>query len=187
MARLIFLGAPGSGKGTQAKALAELTQVPHISTGDILRTAVSLQTPLGLQAQSYMDQGDLVPDELVIELIRVRLSQPDAENGWLLDGFPRTVTQAVFLDKLLVDIAQAYDHAVSLDVPDDVLVQRMLGRGRKDDTEAVIRQRLHVYHNQTAPLIDFYQNQHKFVSINGNVAPQTVTEELKKLMEQTGY
>ncbi|PSB29296.1 adenylate kinase [Stenomitos frigidus] len=182
MARLIFLGAPGAGKGTQAKALATLGQIPHISTGDILRGAVAQKTPLGLKAQSYMDQGNLVPDQLVIALIKERLSQHDAQKGWILDGFPRNATQASFLDELLVEIDQTYGCAVNLEVPDDVLVQRMLGRGRQDDTEVVIRRRLQVYHDQTAPLIDFYQSRQKLVSIDGNVSPEAVTDELRKLL-----
>ncbi|MBW4579326.1 MAG: adenylate kinase [Tildeniella nuda ZEHNDER 1965/U140] len=182
MARLIFLGAPGAGKGTQAKALAAWGQIPHISTGEILRGAVSQQTTLGLKAQSYMDQGNLVPDQLVIALIKERLSQPDAEKGWILDGFPRNEAQAAFLDQLLVEIDQDYSYAVNLEVPDDVLVQRMLGRGRQDDTEAVIRRRLQVYHEQTAPLIDFYQIRHKLMSIDGNIPPETVTDKLKSLL-----
>ena len=182
MARLIFLGAPGAGKGTQAKALADLCQIPHISTGDILREAVTQKTPLGLKAQAYMDRGDLVPDQLVIDLIRERLAKPDVENGWILDGFPRNVTQAAFLDDLLVEINQSYDYAVNFGVPDEILVMRMLGRGRKDDTEEVIRRRLQIYHEQTSPLIDFYQNRQKLISINGNVPVEDVTIELKKLV-----
>ncbi len=182
MARLIFLGAPGAGKGTQAKSLATLGQIPHISTGEILRGAVAQQTPLGLQAQSYMDQGNLVPDQLVIALIRERLSQADAQKGWILDGFPRNETQAAFLDQLLVEIDQTYSYAVNLEVPDDVLVQRMLGRGRQDDTEEVIRRRLQVYHDQTAPLIDFYQTRQKLMSINGDIPPAGVTDKLKNLL-----
>jgi len=182
VARLIFLGAPGAGKGTQAKSLATLGQIPHISTGEILRGAVAQQSPLGLQAQSYMDQGNLVPDQLVIALIRERLSQPDAQKGWILDGFPRNETQAAFLDQLLVEIDQTYSYAVNLEVPDDVLVQRMLGRGRKDDTEEVIRRRLQVYHDQTAPLIDFYQTRQKLMSINGDIPPAGVTDKLKSLL-----
>jgi len=182
VARLIFLGAPGAGKGTQAKSLATLGQIPHISTGEILRGAVAQQTPLGLQAQSYMDQGNLVPDQLVIALIRERLSQADAQKGWILDGFPRNETQAAFLDQLLVEIDQTYSYAVNLEVPDDVLVQRMLGRGRQDDTEEVIRRRLQVYHDQTAPLIDFYQTRQKLMSINGDIPPAGVTDKLKDLL-----
>ena len=182
MARLILLGAPGAGKGTQAKALAALLQIPHISTGDILREAVAQQTPLGVKAKSYMEQGNLVSDDLVIALIKERLSQPDAQKGWVLDGFPRNDIQAAFLDKLLVEIAQEYRYAVNLEVPDDVLVQRMLGRGRQDDTEEVIRRRLQVYHSQTAPLIDFYQARNKLMSIDGNVSPEAVMDTLKNLL-----
>lgn len=182
MARLILLGAPGAGKGTQAKALAALVQIPHISTGDILRESVAQQTPLGVKAQSYMEQGNLVPDDLVMALIKERLSQSDAQKGWILDGFPRNESQAAFLDELLEEMDQAYRYAVNLEVPDDVLVQRMLGRGRADDTEEVIRRRLQVYHQQTAPLIDFYQARHKLVSIDGNVAPEVVLDKLKSLL-----
>lgn len=183
MARLILLGAPGAGKGTQAKSLAALMQIPHISTGDILREAVTQQKPLGVKAKAYMEQGNLVPDELVIALIKERLSQADAQKGWILDGFPRNESQAAFLDDLLQEIAQAYRHAVNLEVPDDVLVQRMLGRGRADDTEDVIRRRLQVYHEQTAPLIDFYRLRHKLVSIDGNTPPEEVLDKLKSLLE----
>ena len=182
MSRLIFLGAPGAGKGTQAKVLADLSQIPHISTGDILRESVAQKTSLGLKAQAYMDRGDLVPDQLVIDLIRERLSQPDAQAGWILDGFPRNAIQAEFLDELLTEIAQVYSHAVNFEVPDEVLVTRLLGRGRKDDTEEVIRHRLKIYREQTAPLIDFYQNRQKLVSINGDLLPEDVTAELKKLI-----
>jgi adenylate kinase len=181
VARLIFLGAPGVGKGTQAKFLAEMAAIPHISTGDILREAVANETPLGLKAKQYMDRGDLVPDELVIDLIRDRLSQPDAQPGWILDGFPRNTIQASFLDELLHQIHQPYDHAVNLEVPDEVLVSRLLGRGRKDDTEAVIRRRLQVYEEQTAPLIHFYKERDKLVSVDGNRGIEDVTAELKKL------
>lgn len=181
MARLIFLGAPGAGKGTQAKILSELYQIPHISTGDILRESVAQQTPLGTKAQGFMDRGELVPDQLVIDLIRERLSQDDARSGWILDGFPRTAAQAEFLDELLNQINQPYDQAVNLDVPDEVLVARLLGRGRRDDTEEVIRRRLQVYREQTAPLIDFYQKRQKLISVNGNMLPDEVTAALKEL------
>jgi adenylate kinase len=129
-----------------------------------------------------MDAGELVPDGLVIDLMRERLSQPDAHPGWILDGFPRTVAQATFLDDLLLEINQPYNHAVNLDVPDEVLVSRLLGRGRQDDTEEVIRRRLQVYREQTAPLIAFYQTREKLVSINGNVPPEQVTADLKHLV-----
>ncbi len=186
MVRFILLGAPGAGKGTQAKVLADFCQIPHISTGDILRAAVKNQTALGMQAKVYMDRGELVPDQLVIDLIHERLGSADAQAGWILDGFPRNVAQAEFLDRLLVDINQACDHAVNLHVPSEVLVQRLLSRGqaegRSDDTEAVIRNRLEVYETQTAPLIGFYKGRHQLVSIDGNQAMNAVTEALKALV-----
>jgi len=186
VARLIFLGPPGSGKGTQAKKLAERIHIPHISTGDIFRAAVSQKTPLGLRAQSYMDRGELVPDQLVIDIVRERLSQPDAQVGWILDGFPRTVPQAEFLDQLLSEINQAYNYAVNLEVADDILIARLLDRGLKenrlDDTEDVIRRRLEVYHAQTAPLIDYYQGHQKMVSVNGSLSMEAVTAELESLI-----
>lgn len=183
MPRLIFLGAPGAGKGTQAKVLADSCSIPHVSTGDILRAAVANQTPLGVQAKAYMDRGDLVPDQLVIDLIQERLAQSDAQAGWVLDGFPRNVPQAEYLDQLLDKIQQPYDHVLNFEVPDEVLVNRMLARGRADDTEEVIRNRLVVYREQTAPLIDFYQQRGKLVSVNGNQGMDEVTDELKKLTQ----
>lgn len=179
---MILLGPPGAGKGTQAKTLSDFWKIPHISTGDILRHAVSNQTPLGQKAQSFMDRGELVPDQLVVDLIRERLNQQDASGGWILDGFPRNVTQADFLDLLLSEIEQPYDRVVNLEVPDEVLVTRMLGRGRKDDTEETIRRRLDVYRQQTAPLIDFYSHRNHLSSVNGNLPMEEVTEELKQIM-----
>lgn len=182
MPRLIFLGAPGAGKGTQASLVAGLYDIPHISTGDILRSAVTDQSPLGLQAQLYMDKGDLVPDQLVVALIQERLNNPDAQKGWILDGFPRNVAQAEFLDSLLNQVEQPCDYVVSLEVPDDVLVQRMLERGRADDTEKVIRNRLKVYREQTSPLIDFYLERKKVAVINGNQLTEGVTADIKSLI-----
>lgn len=182
MTRLIFLGPPGAGKGTQAQALASLSAVPHISTGDILRAAVSEQTELGQKAEHFMNSGELVPDDLMLGLIRQRLGLADAQPGWILDGFPRTVPQAEFLDHLLADIAQPYDFVVNLDVPDEVILARLHKRGRQDDNEAVIRHRLDVYRSQTAPLIDFYRSRQKLVSINGNQPMETVTGDLKQLV-----
>ncbi len=179
---LIFLGPPGSGKGTQGQILATNLNVPHISTGDILRQAIADQTPLGEQAQSYMDKGELVPDFLILDLIQERLGQADTENGWILDGFPRNVPQAEFLDQLLVKINHRAEWVINLNVPDDILVQRLLLRGRKDDTEDTIRHRLVVYQEQTAPLVAYYQEQGKLYSINGDQAPETVTTILQNLV-----
>lgn len=180
MARLIFLGPPGAGKGTQAQTLAQAQGIPHISTGDILRTAVSEQTELGQKAQSYMDKGELVPDQLMLELVRDRLSQGDVKAGWILDGFPRTVTQATFLDELLQGIQQTYDRVINIDAPDEILVARLLGRGRKDDAEEVIRTRLAVYRKQTAPLIDFYGKRNQLAYINGDQPVEAVAAEIKR-------
>jgi adenylate kinase len=180
--RLLFLGPPGAGKGTQAKVLAETCQIPHISTGDILRESTAKGTPLGQQAKSYMDRGELVPDTLILDLVRDRLSQPDAVSGWILDGFPRNVSQAKFLDDLLGDMNQVYDCAVNFDVPDEVLVLRMLGRGRTDDNEETIRRRLQVYREQTAPLIDFYSQKDALVTVDGDRPISEITAALQKLM-----
>ena len=184
MTRLIFLGAPGAGKGTQAKLIANLCRIPHVSTGDILRAAVENQTSLGLQAKLYMNKGDLVPDQLVFALIQERLNNHDAQEGWILDGFPRNVAQAEFLDSLLNEIDQPCDYVVNLDVPDDVLVQRMLERGRTDDTEEVIRNRLKVYREQTSPLIDFYSKRKKLAVVNGDQLLDGVTDNLKRLIQR---
>jgi adenylate kinase len=177
--RLIFLGPPGAGKGTQAKALAEHWNIPHISTGEILRQGLQEQTPLGIKAQSYMDRGELVPDILVQEMVQERLNQPDAQHGWILDGFPRTVNQAVFLEGLLVKLDQSGEMVVSLEVPDDVVVARLLARGRKDDSEDVIRRRLEVYRSETAPLINHYHERQKLLKVNGNQSLEEVTTELE--------
>ncbi len=168
MTRLIFIGAPGAGKGTQAQILAENLRIPHISTGDILRTAVKDQTELGLKAKAYMDTGDLVPDSLILDLIRDRLAQEDALTGWILDGFPRNAPQAEFLDALLVAINQPDYVALELFVPDDVLLERLLLRGRADDNADVIRKRLVIYHQQTSPLMDFYRKKQRLRQVNGN-------------------
>jgi adenylate kinase len=181
--RLIFLGAPGAGKGTQAKGLASDYHIPHISTGDILREAVAQKTALGIKAQTYMDRGELVPDQLVVDLIRDRLSQPDAQQGWILDGFPRTLLQANSLDAILVQIQQPYKFVINFDVPDEVLIQRLLGRGRQDDTEEVIRRRLQVYREQTVPLTDFYTSRQKLICVNGNLSMEEVKEEVKRHLE----
>ncbi|MEM6426794.1 MAG: adenylate kinase [Cyanobacteria bacterium P01_C01_bin.73] len=185
MTRLIFLGPPGAGKGTQAQLLSEDCQVPHISMGDILRSAVAEKTELGKKAAFYMNAGELVPDELILDLMRDRLDKSDtASAGWVLDGFPRNVSQATFLDSLLEDVQQPCEFVVNLDVPDEVLVARLLSRGRADDSEEVIRNRLEVYRSQTEPLIDFYRDRQQLVSIDGNQPVDTVAQELKALINE---
>lgn len=182
MTRLIFLGPPGAGKGTQAHNLAYDCNIPHISTGDILRQAMKEQTALGIKAQGYVDSGELVPDQLVQELVQERLKQPDIKLGWILDGFPRKVTQAIFLQELLEKMQHTGEKVVNLDVPDDVVVARLLTRGRKDDNEEVIRRRLEVYRSETAPLIDYYGSKQQLVTVNGNQSQEEVTDELKKVI-----
>lgn len=189
--QLIFMGPPGAGKGTQAQLLAALWKIPHISTGDILRACVVAKTDLGQKAQSYMDRGELVPDELLLDIVQERMNQPDAKSGWILDGFPRTVPQAAFFDRLLCDVDGAGGsksgkncalRAVNLDVPDNVLVTRLLSRGRQDDNEETIRRRLQVYREQTEPLIEFYRNREQLVAVDGDREMQEVTAELQKAL-----
>ena len=177
--KLIFLGPPGAGKGTQAKLLADSYSIPHISTGEILRDAISKKTDLGTQAQAFVDRGELVPDALILDLIRARLQESDAQKGWILDGFPRNVSQAEFLETLLAELEQNCDFALNLEVPDSVLVQRLVGRGRKDDNEATISRRLEVYREQTAPVIEFYEKRGSLVSVDGNQQMDDVTKDLK--------
>lgn len=187
MTRLIFLGAPGAGKGTQAQILAESIGIPHISTGDILRAEVKAESELGLQAKSYMNKGELVPDSLILDMIRSRLAQVDASKGWILDGFPRNASQAEFLDKLLLEIGQNYDFAIDLTVPQERLIERLLDRAtiqnRPDDTEEVIRRRLVIYDEQTAPLIDYYQQKGVFRSVDGDRELPEVTASLISIVQ----
>lgn len=179
MKRLVFLGPPGSGKGTQAVRLADRCQIPHISTGDLLRAAVAQQTELGIKAKAYMDRGELVPDDLVLGMVKTRLGEPDTASGWILDGFPRNRAQAEALDAMLATLGQACDYALNLEVPDTELIQRLLARGRQDDNEAVIRRRLEVYREQTLPMLAFYESQGKLVAINGHQSMDAVTAALE--------
>jgi len=179
VARLILFGPPGAGKGTQAVSLAKDFNIPHVSTGDLFRAAISGKTPLGLQVQSYLDQGQLVPDQVVIDMVRERLAQMDTNGGWLLDGFPRTIPQAQTLEGLLQEMHQTCDRVLNLQVPEHVLVARMLSRGRKDDTESVIQDRLGVYHRETAPILDFYRTRNCLVDIDGDTTVERVTHRIK--------
>ncbi|HKD19212.1 MAG TPA: adenylate kinase [Thermoanaerobaculia bacterium] len=169
--RVVFLGPPGSGKGTQAKLLAERLKVPAISTGDILRAAVRDRTPLGLQAQTVMEKGELVSDDMIVALIRDRIARTDARKGFILDGFPRTLEQARSLDALLSGNGDGLAAAVNFEVPETTLVERMLGRaqaeGRADDRPETFRERLRVYRQKTAPLIGFYSNKGLLADVDG--------------------
>ncbi len=159
--RMLLLGPPGAGKGTQALRLVAKFGIPQISTGDMLRGAVAAGTDVGRQAQGYMDRGELVPDAVVIGVAEERLSQDDAESGFVLDGFPRTTAQAEALDALLERMGTDLERCVALVVDEDSLVARLLGRakieGRSDDSEETIRTRMSVYRAQTAPLVDYYR------------------------------
>ena len=169
--RLVLLGAPGSGKGTQATRLREHLQVPHISTGELLRAAVAADTALGLQAKAVMESGNLVSDEIVLGMLEERLLRADTGNGFILDGYPRNLAQARALDALLARIGQPADLAVQLDVATEKLVDRLSGRaqqeGRADDSPEAVRKRLAVYSEQTAPVVDYYRNQGKLACVHG--------------------
>lgn len=190
MRKLLFLGPPGAGKGTQAARIAESVNIPHISTGDILRSHVARQTPLGLEAKSYMDRGELVPDQLILNMVDERLQEADAQNGWLLDGFPRNVTQATFVDQLILEkmklagvdnpnSSQAFQ-VVYLEVPDEVILQRALERGRADDTRETILNRIQVYRAETSPLVAFYRERGQLLEINGNQSMDDVTKSIQE-------
>jgi adenylate kinase len=156
--RVLIVGPQGAGKGTQAMLLAQNLEVPHVSTGDIFRANVGAGTDLGVLAKRYMDAGELVPDEVTSAMVSARLAEPDAEPGFLLDGFPRTAPQAKWLEGLLAERGQKIDAVLLLDVPDDEQLERMLVRGRADDTVEAISRRLELYHTETKPLLDFYAN-----------------------------
>lgn len=180
--QFIFLGPPGAGKGTQAGILADHWQVPHISTGDILRTAIAGKTSLGIQARTHVEAGELVPDVLIMALIRERFGESDMKQGWILDGFPRTLAQAQALDELLAIFRQPHPQAIYFEVSTENLVNRMLARGRQDDTAATIRRRLAVYQADTTPLIDFYKKRECLITIDGNRPPDAVTQTLQEAL-----
>jgi adenylate kinase len=174
--RLVLVGPPGAGKGTQAERLAQHLGVPHISTGDLFRANLKQMTPLGVEAKRYMDAGDLVPDEVTSNMVRARLAEPDAAKGFILDGFPRTLPQADTLDIMLEELGVDLDAVVEFAVSDDVVVERLLGRGRSDDTEDVIRNRQKVYRDETAPLLEHYST--KLVSVDGVGSMDEITQRL---------
>lgn len=205
---IVLLGAPGAGKGTQAAKLVEKYGYAHISTGDMLRAAVKNQTPLGLEAKKYMDAGDLVPDEVVIGLVKERLQDPDTEQGFILDGFPRTSTQAVALDSELASLDRALNAALLVDVDKEVIIKRLTSRRmcrdcghigseadascpkcngemyqRDDDNEATVRNRLDVYESSTAPLIDYYRGCDLLIEIDGDRAPEDVFASVKEALD----
>ena len=180
--RLIMMGPPGAGKGTQAKYIADHFGIPAISTGDIFRANVSKGTPLGIEAAKYMDAGDYVPDEVTNLMVRDRIDEEDADPGFLLDGYPRTLAQVEELDGMIKHTGHALDAVVVLTVDPDEIVQRLLQRaqveGRADDTEDVIRRRQELYTEQTEPLIDVYRNRGILIEVDGMGEVDDVTSRI---------
>lgn len=167
--RLVLLGPPGAGKGTQAEKLAEKLQIPHLSTGELFRHNISTGTKLGLEAKRYLDAGDLVPSELTNELVDDRLTEPDTNEGFILDGYPRSVGQAKALHDMLERRGTQLDAVLEFRVSEDVLFERLKARGRADDTDEVIRNRMNVYRDETAPLIEYYTSELRTVDAVGSV------------------
>ena len=212
--KIVMLGAPGAGKGTQAKMIAEKYQIPHISTGDIFRANIKNGTDLGKEAKSYMDKGELVPDELTVRILLDRVAQPDCEKGYVLDGFPRTIPQAEVLDKELTKQNESIDYAINVEVPDENIVRRMSGRRaclgcgatyhlvhippekegicdkcgkelilRDDDKEETVKNRLNVYHDQTQPLIDYYEKKGVLKSVDGTIDMMDVFKSITDILQ----
>lgn len=211
--KIIMLGAPGAGKGTQAKMIAEKYGLPHISTGDIFRANIKNGTELGKEAKEYIDKGLLVPDELTVRLLLDRVAQDDCKNGYVLDGFPRTIPQAEVLDEKLSELGEKVDYAINVDVPDENIVNRMSGRRaclncgatyhivsippkkegicdvcasalvlRDDDRPETVQNRLKVYHEQTQPLIDFYEKKGVLRSVDGTLPMEEVFTAITKIL-----
>ena len=181
--RLALLGPPGSGKGTQGALLREHYRIPHVSSGDLLRAAVRDGTELGRKAKAYMDAGDLVPDALVLAMMRERLERSDCRAGFLLDGFPRTVAQAEALGRMLAERGTPLDHVVSLGVTEDEILARLRGRreqeSRSDDDDETVKQRLRVYFAETAPLLDYYRNHGLLREVHGIGKPDAISTAIR--------
>jgi adenylate kinase len=207
---IVLLGAPGAGKGTQAARIIDTYGLPHISTGDILRAAVKAGTPLGAEAKRYMDSGELVPDFVVIGLVKARLSEPDTDKGFILDGFPRTTNQAEALDRELESLGKEIDSAIAITVDPEVIVERLTSRRtcrecgritsvsegakceacegelyqRDDDNEKTVRNRLDVYDRSTAPLIDYYRGKGVLHLVDGDRPVDTVWDDIRGILER---
>ena len=178
--RLIMVGGPGAGKGTQAKRLQTALSIPGISSGDLLHRAIAAQTPLGQRVQVIVEKGELVDDTTMIELMRDRLQQPDAANGWLLDGYPRTAFQAEELDFLLDEIQQKVDWAIWLDVPKEILMARSLGRSRPDDNPEAVQRRIELLYERTIPILDYYGYRQRLLKVDGNQSPEVVEATIRQ-------
>ena len=179
--RLLFLGPPGAGKGTQASRICDTNGMKHLSTGDLLRSEVAAGSELGKEAEAVMNRGELVSDQLVLAIVESQMKSLSGD-GWLLDGFPRTVPQAEALEPLLNELKQPIEAVVLLELDDAVLISRMLSRGRADDNEAVIRNRLEVYRDKTAPLISYYQNKGLLISVPAEGSVEEITDRIAKVL-----
>lgn len=179
--KLLFIGPPGAGKGTQAERVAQRLGIPHVSTGEMFRHHVGEGTPLGRQVKAIMEAGDYVPDSVTVEMLRERISQPDAEGGFILDGFPRTEPQVAALDSLIGE--SGLDRVVLFDVDEDVLGRRMMSRGRADDTEETIRNRFKVYLEQTEPILAIYRRRGIVVEVDGMGEIDEITERVLEAVE----
>lgn len=182
--RIVFIGPPGAGKGTQAVRLAEQIKVPHLSTGELLREACRLQTRIGTQACKTMEAGGLVPDELVHQMVVTRLAEKDCQRGYILDGFPRTVRQAEMFDKLLMQQGTSIDVVLNIHVEEVELLKRLAGRGRQDDDTMAIKKRLEQYDSLTRPLLNYYLDCGKLHAVNGHASPDQVHAEILQVMHK---
>lgn len=176
--RVLILGGPGAGKGTQGHQLCSKLNIPWIASGDILRDAIAQDTELGRQAQSYVEQGELVPDMITIKFIRQRLLQPDVKNGWLLDGYPRTAFQAEELDFLLDELNQKLDWVIWLKVSEDVMMSRCLDRSRSDDELGILQRRIELFQERTIPILEYYEHRHHLLTIDGDRSPEEVQQDI---------
>lgn len=185
--RLIFLGPPGVGKGTQAKRICEHYNIIHLSTGDILRSEITAKTEIGEKAKAFIDAGELVPDDVLLGMMNNRLKKDDVQSGYLLDGFPRTIPQADGLNKIMDDLSHSLNCALSLTADADELVQRLINRGkdsgRSDDTPEIIRQRQKIYWKQTAPLLDFYREKNLLKEIDGIGEIPEITDRILRILK----